>query len=50
MSIFCFPFSAGIEKQKFVYVMNRDAANKLTISSPLEVLHTKHTTSMLYFC
>jgi splicing factor 3B subunit 3 len=27
---------AGIEKQKFVYVMNRDATNKLTISSPLE--------------
>eukprot|EP01035_Chromulina_nebulosa_P023216 gene23216-30092_t len=27
---------AGIEKQKFVYVMNRDSSNKLTISSPLE--------------
>ena len=27
---------AGIEKQKFVYVMNRDSANRLTISSPLE--------------
>ena len=27
---------AGIEKQKFVYIMNRDAANRLTISSPLE--------------
>lgn len=26
----------GIEKQKFVYVMNRDSANRLTISSPLE--------------
>jgi len=25
-----------VEKQKFVYIMNRDAANKLTISSPLE--------------
>ena len=25
-----------MEKQKFVYIMNRDAANKLTISSPLE--------------
>jgi hypothetical protein len=41
---FCFNFSyilfvssAGIEKQKFVYVMNRDSSNKLTISSPLEV-------------
>ena len=27
---------ASIEKQKFVYVMNRDSANRLTISSPLE--------------
>ena len=27
---------AGVEKQKFVYVMNRDSANRLTISSPLE--------------
>ena len=27
---------AAVEKQKFVYVMNRDATNKLTISSPLE--------------
>eukprot|EP01038_Epipyxis_sp_PR26KG_P011576 gene11576-15501_t len=27
---------AGVEKQKFVYVMNRDGAGKLTISSPLE--------------
>lgn len=27
---------AAVEKQKFVYVMNRDSANKLTISSPLE--------------
>lgn len=26
----------GIEKQKFVYVINRDAMNRLTISSPLE--------------
>ena len=26
----------AIEKQKFVYVMNRDSANRLTISSPLE--------------
>ena len=25
-----------MEKQKFVYVMNRDSSNKLTISSPLE--------------
>ena len=27
---------ASIEKQKFVYIMNRDSANRLTISSPLE--------------
>lgn len=27
---------ASVEKQKFVYVMNRDSANRLTISSPLE--------------
>ena len=28
---------SAIEKQKFVYILNRDNANKLTISSPLEV-------------
>lgn len=27
---------ASVEKQKFVYIMNRDSANRLTISSPLE--------------
>eukprot|EP01039_Chlorochromonas_danica_P013047 gene13047-15046_t len=27
---------ASVEKQKLVYVMNRDLSNKLTISSPLE--------------
>ena len=27
---------AAVEKQRFVYVMNRDSANRLTISSPLE--------------
>lgn len=27
---------AGVEKQKLVYVLNRDTSNKLTISSPLE--------------
>lgn len=32
-----------MEKQKFVYVLNRDAAAKLTISSPLEA-HKSHTT------
>jgi len=33
---------AAIEKQKLVYVLNRDAAAKLTISSPLEA-HQGHT-------
>ncbi len=33
---------AGIEKQKFVYVLNRDSAANLTISSPLEA-HKSHT-------
>ena len=32
----------AIEKQKLVYVLNRDAAAKLTISSPLEA-HKSHT-------
>lgn len=27
---------AGIEKQKFVYILNRDTNNRITISSPLE--------------
>ncbi|DBA00600.1 TPA: hypothetical protein N0F65_007729 [Lagenidium giganteum] len=31
----------AVEKQKLVYVMNRDAANRLTISSPLEA-HRSH--------
>ena len=26
----------AVEKQKFVYILNRDSENKLTISSPLE--------------
>ena len=33
---------SAIEKQKFVYILNRDAQNKLTISSPLEA-HKSHT-------
>lgn len=34
---YCCPFLAGaIEKQKLVYILNRDAAARLTISSPLE--------------
>lgn len=32
----------SVEKQKFVYILNRDSANKLTISSPLEA-HKAHT-------
>lgn len=32
-----FPLTLGaIEKQKLVYILNRDAAARLTISSPLE--------------
>jgi splicing factor 3B subunit 3 len=31
-----FGFPGALEKQKFVYVLNRDAATRLTISSPLE--------------
>lgn len=33
---------AAVEKQKFVYVMNRDASNRLTISSPLSA-HKSNT-------
>ena len=36
---------ASIEKQKFVYVMSRDAGNRLTISSPLEA----HKSEVLLF-
>lgn len=39
MEIWCvsFPSTIGaIEKQKLVYILNRDAAARLTISSPLE--------------
>lgn len=31
-----FAFAGAIEKQKLVYILNRDAAARLTISSPLE--------------
>lgn len=31
-----FPCPGAIEKQKLVYILNRDAAARLTISSPLE--------------
>ena len=33
---------AAVEKQKFVYILNRDASANLTISSPLEA-HKSHT-------
>lgn len=32
----------AVEKQKLVYILNRDSAAKLTISSPLEA-HKSHT-------
>ncbi|KAI9176173.1 pre-mRNA-splicing factor rse1 [Blastocladiella emersonii ATCC 22665] len=35
----------ALEKQKFVYVLNRDAATRLTISSPLEA-HKSHTLTL----
>jgi len=31
-----FPLPGATEKQKLVYILNRDAAARLTISSPLE--------------
>ena len=37
----------AIEKQKLVYVLNRDAQAKLTISSPLEA-HKSHTITFAY--
>lgn len=33
---------AAVEKQKFLYVLNRDSANQLTISSPLEAHKSRH--------
>eukprot|EP01012_Entosiphon_sulcatum_P002881 TRINITY_DN10726_c1_g3_i1.p2 TRINITY_DN10726_c1_g3~~TRINITY_DN10726_c1_g3_i1.p2 ORF type:complete len:1220 (-),score=308.30 TRINITY_DN10726_c1_g3_i1:801-4439(-) len=33
---------AAVDKQKFVYILNRDASNNLTISSPLEA-HKSHS-------
>ena len=35
-------FLGAVEKQKLVYILNRDAAARLTISSPLEA-HKSHT-------
>lgn len=41
--MFQFYFISGaIEKQKLVYILNRDAAARLTISSPLEA-HKSNT-------
>ena len=34
--------AGAVEKQKLVYILNRDAAARLTISSPLEA-HKSHT-------
>ena len=34
--------TGAIEKQKLVYILNRDASARLTISSPLEA-HKAHT-------
>jgi splicing factor 3B subunit 3 len=39
---FFIQFLGAVEKQKLVYIMNRDAAARLTISSPLEA-HKAHT-------
>ena len=33
---------AAVEKQKFLYVLNRDSGNQLTISSPLEAHKARH--------
>ena len=35
-------FIGAVEKQKLVYILNRDATARLTISSPLEA-HKSHT-------
>ena len=37
-----FPLTGAVEKQKLVYILNRDSAARLTISSPLEA-HKSHT-------
>jgi len=39
---------SAIEKQKLVYIMNRDASNRLTISSPLEA--HKNNTVVYWTC
>jgi splicing factor 3B subunit 3 len=38
----CLYFVGAIEKQKLVYILNRDAEARLTISSPLEA-HKSNT-------
>jgi len=37
-----FTGAGAVEKQKLVYILNRDASARLTISSPLEA-HKSHT-------
>ena len=45
--IFFFLCTGAIEKQKFVYILNRDAQARLTISSPLEA-HKSH--NVVFHC
>lgn len=40
--ILCVKLLGAVEKQKLVYILNRDASARLTISSPLEA-HKSHT-------
>lgn len=40
--MFCYTCTGAIEKQKLAYILNRDSAARLTISSPLEA-HKSHT-------
>ena len=42
LTVFSWLFTGAIEKQKLVYILNRDAAARLTISSPHEA-HKSHT-------
>ena len=41
-SLFFLLPTGAVEKQKLVYILNRDSAARLTISSPLEA-HKSHT-------
>ena len=42
-----FTVAGATEKHKLVYIMNRDAAARLTISSPLEAHKVWHLTDIL---